>query len=486
MLNDLIKYYFLFFFTIHFIFKILNIPFTHKKHISFTLVFSFVLAFIMSIFSLYSFKQGIILLLIIIWCMSNFFITNPRATFLATTLSFVINYCIFAIAGLFSLIIIFPFNPRRENFPFTFLIITTIALYTLLTISLLHLKRFKKGMPFLFSTATINLSTTICLIFLGYLIYRYMLSNQPALWVRVISPILFVILILFLIHWWQAQITKSYKQALVQRELESLRTELQEKDRLLAEISAKNEELGRLIHKDNKRIPAMEHAVSEFLVMDFNDKEAAIERANTLLIEVKELAQDRDNTITEIYSSKFKHHNTGINSLDTMLNYMEKRAHGEHIKLSVNIALDLNSFIPSTLTVEDLSHVLSDLLENAIIAAKQNASPLIQLQFYQAGKDFIVEIADNGNPFEANVLVNYGLEQLTTHADTGGSGIGLMDIWKIKEKYGASLHITEYENDAPYTKKIALIFNKKNRYTISTERKEELLSLSRRSDLQIF
>ena len=111
---------------------------------------------------------------------------------------------------------------------------------------------------------------------------------------------------------------------------------------------------------------------------------------------------------------------------------------------------------------------------------------MIQLQFYQAGKDFIIEIADNGNPFEANVLVNYGLEQLTTHADTGGSGIGLMDIWKIKEKYGTSLHITEYEKDAPYTKKIALIFNKKNRYTISTTRKEELQSISKRTDLQIF
>ena len=187
----------------------------------------------------------------------------------------------------------------------------------------------------------------------------------------------------------------------------------------------------------------MEHAVSEFLIMDLDNKELVIEKGNALLLEIQKLSSDRNNMVTEIYARKYKHHETGITELDTMLNYMEKRAYGEHIKLSVQTAINMHDFVPNTISAEDLSHVLSDLLENAIIASKHHATPIIQLQFYQTGKDFIIEIADNGIAFEAASLTNFGLEAMTTHADTGGSGIGLMDIWKIKEKYRASLHISE-------------------------------------------
>ena len=57
--------------------------------------------------------------------------------------------------------------------------------------------------------------------------------------------------------------------------------DLEEKEKQLHELSVRNEELGRLIHKDNKRIPAMEQAVSEFLIMDLDDKETVIEKGNT-------------------------------------------------------------------------------------------------------------------------------------------------------------------------------------------------------------
>lgn len=483
MIADYIKYFFVFFCNIYICIKLLNHSNIKKLYKPLQFLFPFLLASLSYVLNTRWPNLTYLIPIFLIWLSISVITFEPKTCFLLTIISFWISFCTLVLSSPIAILIMTPLHYSKLSFPFTLLTILTGIIQLLVCINIFHIKRLKKGMPFLLSKNN-NVATLICIFFIT-LLGMFPADHQDQWWQ---NPILYLFIIIFalIIFWWQAQITKSYKQALIQRELESLRTELQEKDRLLAEISAQNEELGRLIHKDNKRIPAMEHAVSEFLLMDFDDKETAIQRANTLLLEIKELAQDRDNTITEIYASKFKHHNTGINSLDTMLNYMEKRAHNEHIKLSVNIALDLNNFVPDTIATEDLTHVLSDLLENAIIAAKQNASPVIQLQFYQAGKDFVIEIADNGNPFEANILVNYGLEQLTTHADTGGSGIGLMDIWKIKEKYGTSLHITEYENDAPYTKKIALIFNKKNRYTISSTRKDELMQLSKRTDLQIF
>jgi sensor histidine kinase regulating citrate/malate metabolism len=127
---------------------------------------------------------------------------------------------------------------------------------------------------------------------------------------------------------------------------------------------------------------------------------------------------------------------------------------------------------------------VDDLLKNAFKATRTCESRAVQLQFYKLGKHLVIEVADNGIPFEVRSLVNMGIEKLTTYED--GSGIGLMDIWSTKEKYRATYHLDEYASTAPFSKKISLTFDKKNRYTIRTYRKNEILQMSRRADLQVY
>ena len=230
----------------------------------------------------------------------------------------------------------------------------------------------------------------------------------------------------------------------------------------------------------------MEHAVHEYFITDFDTLDAAKERAQTLLLEIESLSKNRNNIILEINSAHTKHYATGVPALDTLLNYMDKRARQEHISLTVHLGVDLTDYVPKIIAVEDLTHMLSDLLENAIIANKGKSNANIQLQFYKSEKAFVIEIADNGVPFEIESLVNFGITKLTTHADSGGSGIGLMDIWEIKEKYFASLHITELKENAAFTKKVALIFNKKHRYSISSKRREQISQACKRADLHVF
>ena len=50
------------------------------------------------------------------------------------------------------------------------------------------------------------------------------------------------------------------------------------------------------------------------------------------------------------------------------------------------------------------------------------------------GNHLSVEISDNGQPFLPEIFQDFGLKAHTTHAGNGGSGIGLMDIWKLKKK----------------------------------------------------
>ena len=422
--------------------------------------------------------------LLLLWGYIGFLTFRPQESFVTLSISFGISFALHAFSSVISTILIYPFHPETSAFPYTAISLVTALIELLLTFFLFKIKRFKKGMPFLTSTSCANFATFICLFLYAFSIYTP--ANGVNHKFRVVKFLVFILSLAALIYWWQAQLTKSYKHALELRELESLRTELQEKDKLIQKLTKQNESLGKLIHKDNKLIPAMDNAVREYLATDFSDITSAHEKGTALLIEIEELSKNRTNIIAEIYQNKCKQHATGITALDTLLNYMEKRAYQDKVQFSVHIATELAQHIPSKISTDDLIHVLSDLLENALIATANSNTAHVQLQFYQSQKNFVVEVADTGIPFAIPSLVYLGLTQLTTHADTGGSGIGLMDIWEIKEKYRASLHITEYEANQPYTKKISLIFNKKNIYSITSCRHEEIAQQSKRNDLQLY
>lgn len=105
----------------------------------------------------------------------------------------------------------------------------------------------------------------------------------------------------------------------------------------------------------------------------------------------------------------------------------------------------------------------------------------------QERKFNLTEYQTNGQPFLPEIFQDFGLKAHTTHAGNGGSGIGLMDIWKLKKKYRASLVITEYAPGTySYTKQISLIFDAKKHYIIQTYRRRELGQIRFRDDLYIF
>ena len=484
MLSEIIKYYFIFYNGLYIYLKITNTQITSKLYINITKLFPILLSFLTYIFEFYNLHPSYVLPLLILWIILAIFTSTPKETLISTIISFGISYSFYAVACAIALLSMSIFYYSTSNFPYWLLAIISSSIQTFLCINLCKFKRFKKGMPFLLNKNIINIGTILCLVL--FTLSIYVTFNHSHRIEKLLGLFSFVYILAFLIHWWQAQITKSYKQSLVMRELDSLRIEVEEKDKEISRLKVQNEELGRLIHHDNKRIPAMETAVCEYLVSDFNDIDAMKERANVLRLEIESLSRNRSNTLKEIYSQKSKIYSTGISSLNTLLNYMDKRASDAGIQFNVHNTLKLETYIPKHISEEDLTHVLSDLLENAIIAIEHCNNKAIQLQFYVSEKHFVIEVADSGIPFEAKSIVNFGLSKLTTHEDTGGSGIGLMDIWEIKENCGASLHIEEYELPAPFTKKLSMIFNHKNMYSVRTYRAEEITTLSKRNDLRVY
>jgi len=80
-------------------------------------------------------------------------------------------------------------------------------------------------------------------------------------------------------------------------------------------------------------------------------------------------------------------------------------------------------------------------------------------------------VFDGGIPFEVDTLERLGSERVTTHADSGGSGIGFETTFEIIREIGASLVINEREPTmAYYSKSVSICFDRKGEYRIETYR----------------
>lgn len=408
---------------------------------------------------------------------------QPKLAFVTTTIAFAITYCLSVTAVLVTAAILAPVHSLVATAWMKHIAcLLSGILEVLILISLFRIKRFRKGMPFLSSAKVLEAGTLTSVCIFALLLYARLATTFP--WsTRILSISVFLGSIVGIIGWWQSRLTRVYIEKLHQTELESLQKELDEKERKLKEIGDQNVQLGRLIHKDNKLIPAMENAVLEFLSSDAAPE--AKERGRVLCQELKELSVNRRDILTEISSITSQGFHTGVVAVDAMLTYMDKRFQQQQMTFTVNIPEDLGKWVPDAISADDLSHLLSDLLENALIATKPCVNRQIRLQIHGHCGHLMVEVSDSGIPFQPASIIKFGLEQMTTHAATGGSGIGLMDIWKLKEKYRASIHITEYAQTVCYSKKIAFVADNKNEYLVRSWRHRDLAELNTRTDLLI-
>ena len=347
---------------------------------------------------------------------------------------------------------------------------------------LLRNKRFKIGFPIYHSTDALNITTGLCLFFIS--LPTCFPSDGHSFKQRVLAIIILVFTLAFLIFWWQAQITKSYRKRLELRDKESKRIADIEREILLQKVLKENERLARISHRDNTLITTLKNATVNYLYTEYSNPEEARIAREELIANIEALSEGRAETAENYTQKQARDFDTKFTMMNKLLHQMDLDALKMNITFSVHFGVMLEEFVPSTISEMDLVHIVDDLLKNAFKATKNSEPRIVQLQFYNLGKHLVVEVSDNGIPFEVRSLVNMGIEKRTTYED--GSGIGLMDIWSTKEKYRATYHLDEYATATPFSKKISLTFDKKNRYSIRTWRKDEILKMSRRADLQVY
>ncbi len=283
--------------------------------------------------------------------------------------------------------------------------------------------------------------------------------------------------------YWRHSLTRTYLEELTKRANEGMNEQLVAMQEQYETLLADKERLSEIVHADKKLVSALEVAV----VNRLESTEENPEKDKELLDEIRRFSRERKGSIeiTEKYLNPLP--SCGIIAIDNVLSYMYQKASPMGIHITVAIDCDVKKTSETLININDFSTLLADMLDNALIATKLNQGKHVLVSFSIVKKHFVVQISDSGIPFTKEVLYKMGKEQITTHANEEGNGIGLMKTFEILNKVNASLFIEEYDQtNGLYTKTLSVAFNGKKQYILYTTRDEmEIAYLYQRPDITV-
>lgn len=285
-----------------------------------------------------------------------------------------------------------------------------------------------------------------------------------------------------LILWWRKRLQKRYLAILQKQELDFLRTLTDNQKAELQTLTTENEVLSAVIHRDNKIIPAMEYAVRTFL----NDPNADHGTGIQLLENLSQMTSERKGILHTYESQEQTIQLTEDPAIDSVLNYMFQKAKTQNVRFDTSVSDFHSTLSRQAIETEDIKTILADLIENAMIACNTSTFKHILVHIGTVNKRFIIRVFDNGTAFDVQILNKLGQERITTHADSGGSGIGMKTLFEIKRKYQASIILCEtVHGTGAFSKNISVIFNQQGQFIVKSDRVDELRKNCSRKDIVI-
>lgn len=452
-------------------YKILNKK-ANKKTLLLYVSFSVIMSIIMVLSRILLPEISIILMIVVFTALITLFSkTDINVSIMTSVITFAINYLSYVISTLIIGIIFDALNVLSFKH---------IDLYGQILISTLQfaflilpfkLKRFKNGMPFLMNKLSSNLGVIISVFIL---ITSIVLTNaKSANYIYAIPIALTIIFGLLILLWWRRKITKTYLEKIRTEELNALQKEINEKNEQIKLLEQNNESLAKIIHKDNKLIPALELSVRDYLQSCINENPSSKEKAEELLEYIGKAASERSG-IVNTYETKNKTlPSCGVLSVDALMTYMLSKAKNNNIDFDVSFTGDIKFLIANVIDENYLNTLLADLIENAVIATKKCDKKRIFVNVGVIDNCYSIDVFDSGIPFETNVIMNIGVQKITTHANEGGSGIGLATAFEILRTCKASFIIEEFDDNSPFTKKVSIKFDKLNKYIVKSKKVDE-------------
>lgn len=370
-------------------------------------------------------------------------------------------------------------NIKKDNI---IIFILSIILEVNILCQLFKSKRLKDGVSFLKDESKINNIGIIGMSIIVTVIIIYCLLNNNSdkrTSLIFLSGCLLATVCLFI--WLKRKITVYYRQRLKERTVEELESEIRARDERICEVVDENSRLAEVNHKFSSRIRALEDfsckmierpEIAELMRCEFGNEFADFEEA------VK--------NVSEEFSSEMKHAviirknlpKTGVFGVDNLLEYMCKESAKNGIDFDVKINGNILFMVQKIIDSKMLETLLGDHIKDAIIAinSSQNTYKNILVTIGIVKECYEISIYDTGIEFEIDTLLKLGLERITTHKSTGGSGIGFMTTFETLAKTKASLIIEEKHpiTNNDYTKIVRIRFDGKKEYRIKSYRQNEI------------
>lgn len=443
-----------------------------------------IIIFLSGIYSLiYSISKyyisSIIILPILYFCyvINLSHITKYRWNYMSivTIVSIVISYTLYLISILISsLIIKIIFNIENVKNSGIMLLAALIELFLLYSCS--KLKRIKNGIYFLKNQEKLENIGVFAILFGGIMIITSGLFdyNRTTSFNTYLVSGTILIGISFII-WIQAEITKYYKEKMRNRTIELQKLEIDEHLKNIKNLKDNNLQLSTIIHKYNNRFSALENAIIKTLNQNNNTEFSS--ELTTMLDNLNTMSKDFSKEVLNNTNKCKNLPKTNIQSIDNIFEYMAEEAIRNNINFDLKINNSINYLIENIIDKSYFETLIGDHIKDAIIAinSSNNNYKSIMCILGIVNNCYEFTIYDTGIEFEIDTLLNLGLKYITTHKNTGGTGIGFITTFETLRKCKASLIIEEYSKETSnYTKCVIFRFDYKNEYRIHSYRAEEI------------
>ena len=392
-------------------------------------------------------------------------------TIVALIISLIIEYAIYIVSILLAGNIVYIVKIETNNYTVISIIIQVINI--LLLYGVLKIKRINKGINFLTNTKRkydeilyITLIGGISFIILG------LLRGSKNIFLNTVLLTGIVLVFFSLVYWLQSQITKHYKKNMRDRTISVQKAEINEQTKLLEEVKAENLKLATAVHKYNHRLSSLELAMKSAISHNLNT-----EFAEELSVMLKDTEDLSNSFAKECDVAKCILPLTNVPSIDNMFKYMQDEASKCNINFDLKINESINDLIDNIIPKDMFETLLGDHLRDAIIAvnASDNSYKSILTTLGLVDGCYELSVYDTGIEFQIDTLLKLGKEQVTTHKDSGGSGIGFMTTFETLKTTKASLVIEEYSPETTnYTKSVNIRFDGKNQYRIYSYRADDI------------
>lgn len=471
MLEIFIKYLALIYCSYYIFIKLLNVKST-KRECAYFVVF-----LIISLPAIYFLRQYaeslsvVFLVILFVFFCFKVIMVNLSLSITTSVISFGIAYFIYLVAAVISICPIHIFyslqNIDESHLPW-YTVIPTCVIQVLLCRIPFRFKRLKNGMPYLIKHGSseigvyVSFSLLMAISFLG--------MDRADNYIKLI-PIVFVFISgVVILFWWRTSLTKKYLEKKKIQELQELQKIIDNQNTDIANLRAHNDELSKIIHKDNKLIPALEYAVRQYLLTADNecDRYSRIEKAKVLLSQIEESSRERRGIISSYELNSKTLPSTNVASIDSLLLYLLQKSKNYQVDFNITITGSVKYLVENLIEELDANILLADLIENAFIATKKCSLKNVMVHIGISNEHYSIDVFDNGIPFSPEIIARIGLSRVTTHENDGGTGIGLMTTFEILKKYQASFEIEEIQDGSLFTKRVTVCFNSLGQFQIKT------------------